>query len=215
MRDDSLDIKYTIFLAFFVGMIKGIELVFATNNRHKLKEAREILPSAFTIRSLDEIGCQDELPETGDTLEANAFQKARYLHEKYGVCCFSDDTGLEVDALGGAPGVYSARYAGLPSDSLRNTERLLRELEGVSDRKARFRTVIFLLGMGDPVSFSGVVEGRITETSSGTGGFGYDPVFIPDGFEKTFADLPAEIKHSVSHRGKALQAMRAWLEGIR
>jgi XTP/dITP diphosphohydrolase len=188
-----------------------LSIVFATNNLHKLKEAREILPADITILSLEDIGCEEELPETGNTLAANAFQKARYVHEKYGVICFSDDTGLEVDALDGAPGVYSARYAGTPSDSARNVERLLRELKDISDRKARFRTVVSLQGMGAPVSFEGTVEGRITELPSGVGGFGYDPVFIPDGFEKTFAELPASTKHAVSHRGRALEHLRNWL----
>ncbi|MFM2207738.1 MAG: hypothetical protein RL213_1713 [Bacteroidota bacterium] len=188
-----------------------LSIVFATNNRHKLKEAREILPADLTILSLEDIGCEEELPETGDTLEANAFQKARYVHEKYGVSCFSDDTGLEVNALGGAPGVYSARYAGTPSDSGRNVERLLRELKDATDRKARFRTVVSLHGMGAPVSFEGTVEGCIAELPSGAGGFGYDPVFIPDGFGKTFAELPPGTKHAVSHRGRALEHLRNWL----
>jgi XTP/dITP diphosphohydrolase len=187
-------------------------LVFATNNHHKLKEAEGILPERFGIRSLRDIGCEDELPETGATLEANAFQKANYVHEKFGVICFSDDTGLEVDALDGAPGVFSARYAGLPPDSEKNVERLLRELQGVTDRRARFRTVICLLGMGEPIYFNGTVEGTITVVRKGDGGFGYDPVFLPDGSGLTFSEMNPSEKNAISHRGRALQAMRRWLE---
>lgn len=187
-------------------------LVFATNNRHKLREAVEMLPDRFEIRSLADIGCEDELPETGNTLEANAFQKARYVHEKFGVVCFSDDTGLEVDALQGAPGVYSARYAGFPPDAQKNLDRLLREMDGVQDRRARFRTVICLLGMGEPLRFTGTVEGTITEKARGTGGFGYDPVFLPEGSDLTFSQMTPHKKHAISHRGRALQAMCEWLQ---
>lgn len=194
-------------------MIQRINtLVFATNNRNKLKEAHEILPDGIELLSLEDIGCDDELPETGNTLEANAFQKARYVHEKFGLPCFSDDTGLEVDALDGAPGVYSARYAGIPADPQKNVERLLRELNGIADRRARFRTVICLLGMGEPISFTGTVEGLITDAPRGTGGFGYDPVFLPIGSELTFSQMPSAQKHAVSHRARALQAMCDWLE---
>lgn len=187
-------------------------LVFATNNKHKLKEAKAILPAFIQLKSLSDIGCADELPETGATLEANALQKARYVFEKFGLPCFSDDTGLEVDALSGAPGVYSARYAGVGASSKDNMDKLLREMAGMENRSARFRTVIVLLGVGQPEFFSGVVEGRLLTEPRGSEGFGYDPLFMPEGHELTFSEMDLAFKSSMSHRGKALHSMSGWLE---
>lgn len=188
------------------------DLVFATNNPHKLKEAKAILPAFIRLKSLQDIGCFEELPETGNTLEANALQKARYVYEKYGAPCMADDTGLEVSALGGEPGVYSARYAGPQADPVLNLEKLLREMKGVPDRQARFRTVIALMGVGDQRFFEGTVNGAILEKPVGESGFGYDPVFIPDGYGHSFSEMSPELKNALSHRGIALRSMSAWIE---
>ena len=184
-----------------------MRIVFATNNKHKLDEIREMLQGRAEVLSLSDIGCDVDIPETGATLEENALIKARYVAEHYNVACFADDTGLEVDALGGAPGVYSARYAGGEGhDSEANMAKLLRELDGKSDRRARFRTVIALIESTDaaPHLFEGIVEGEITTEKSGAEGFGYDPVFRPDGYDKTFAELGHEVKNKISHRAKAV-----------
>lgn len=186
-------------------------LVFATNNSHKLKEAKEILPDSISVVSLREIGCEEELPETGLTLQANSLQKARYVNEKYGLPCFADDTGLEVDALGGAPGVFSARYAGNHATAAENLQKLLRETAGCENRGCRFRTVIALLGIGDPVFFEGNVEGALLESPRGDDGFGYDPIFLPLGEELTFAEMSAAAKNALSHRGEALRRMTEFL----
>ncbi len=187
-------------------------LVFATNNAHKLQEVRQILGDAFEVVSLTDIGCHDDIPETETTLEGNALLKARWVAGKYGCSCFADDTGLEVDALGGAPGARSARYAAAEGeeghDSLANTRLLLRNLEGIADRRARFRTVMALVrDSGEEVCVSGKVEGRIIESPRGTDGFGYDPVFVPDGDTRTFAEMSAEDKNAVSHRRRATEAL--------
>ena len=188
------------------------KIVFATNNPNKLREIREILGSRFEVVSLAEIGCHDDIPETGDTLEANALQKAKYIHDRYGLDCFADDTGLEVDALGGAPGVHSARYAeGTDHDSEANMQRLLRELAGHTDRKAHFRTVIALIMDGQTHLFEGRVDGRIDTERHGQGGFGYDPLFIPDGYDDSFAVLGEDIKNRISHRARAVQQLAAYL----
>ncbi len=197
-----------------------MKIVFATNNRHKLQEIRQILGDRFDILSLDDIGCHEDIPETGNTLEANAHQKAEYIFDHYHIGCFADDTGLEVDALGGAPGVHSARYAeGTDHDSEANMERLLRELGSNDNRKARFRTVISLIQMegGNPVcsreyQFDGCVEGRIGYGKHGNGGFGYDPLFIPEGYDKSFAELGEEIKNQISHRARAVAKLAEWLK---
>ena len=184
-----------------------MRIVFATNNKHKLDEICEMLQGRAEVLSLSDIGCDVDIPETGATLEENALIKARYVAEHYNVACFADDTGLEVDALGGAPGVYSARYAGGEGhDSEANMAKLLRELDGKSDRRARFRTVIALIESTDaaPHLFEGIVEGEITTEKSGAEGFGYDPVFRPDGYDKTFAELGHEVKNKISHRAKAV-----------
>lgn len=197
-----------------------MKIVFATNNQHKLQEIREILGDQFEILSLADIGCHEDIPETGNTLEANAHQKAEYVFDHYHIDCFADDTGLEVDALGGAPGVHSARYAeGTDHNSEANMAKLLRELGDNDNRKARFRTVISLIQMegGNPVcsreyQFEGAVEGRIDREKHGSEGFGYDPVFIPEGYDKSFAELGEEIKNQISHRARAVKKLAEWLK---
>lgn len=187
------------------------EIVFATNNQHKLSEMRAIIGDRFTVRSLAEIGCHEDIPETADTLEGNALMKARYVKEKYGYDCFADDTGLMVDALGGAPGVYSARYAGPSHDSVANTRLLLKNLEGTTDRSARFVTVIALIMGGETLTFEGAVEGEILPVPDGDGGFGYDPVFKPRESAVSFARMSAEDKNSISHRGRATRKLIDYL----
>lgn len=190
-------------------------LVFATNNPHKLKEARHIAAGKFNILSLDDIGCRDEIPETGSTLEENAAIKARWVKEKYGYDCFSDDTGLMVDALGGAPGVYSARYAGPECDSRANMALLLSNMEGVSDRRARFVTAVHLIAAGIETTVTGRVEGRVAEAPQGANGFGYDPVFMPDeGNGLSFAQMDEASKNAISHRGRAMRALADTLNTI-
>ena len=191
------------------------EIVFATNNAHKLQEVREIVGSDCRVLSLAEIGWHDDIPETADTIEGNALLKARWVKERYGYDCFADDTGLEVDALGGAPGVRSARYAaqegGADHDSQANMRLLLRQMEGKTDRRARFRTVMALILDGQEHHYEGKVEGTITEGPRGNDGFGYDPVFLPQGESRTFAEMSAGEKNSLSHRRRALDAMLASL----
>lgn len=186
-----------------------MELVFATNNAHKLEEARRLAGDEIKILSLSDIGCHEELPETHDTIEGNSLEKARYVKEKYGFDCFSDDTGLFVDALGGAPGVYSARYAGDHCSPDDNIDKLLGEMEGKADRKARFRTVVNLCGdaAGAQLAFEGAVEGRIAAHRLGNGGFGYDPIFIADESGISFAEMSQEAKNEISHRGRALRQL--------
>ena len=197
-----------------------MKIVFATNNAHKLSEIRDILGDKFDILSLSDIGCHDDIPETADTLEGNALLKAQYITEHYGVSCFADDTGLEVDALGGAPGIYSARYAGGERhDSEANMTKLLAELGENNNRKARFRTVIALLEVnGTEVTqhcFEGIVEGCIIRERRGSEGFGYDPIFQPDGYDKTFAQLGMDIKNHISHRARAVKKLAEYLRGER
>lgn len=180
------------------------QLVFATNNSHKLEEIRRILGESFAVMSLKEIGCHDDIPENENTLQGNAIAKARWVKERYGYDCFADDTGLEVDALEGAPGVHSARYApGEGHDSEANMRLLLRNMEGKTDRTARFRTVIALIEGDTLTTFEGVCEGTIAVSPAGEGGFGYDPVFVPEGDSRTFAQLSADEKNAISHRGRA------------
>ncbi len=198
-----------------------MKIVFATNNQHKLEEIRDILGSSFEIVSLKDIGCQEDIPETGDTLEENALQKARYICDHYHISCFADDTGLEVEALNGAPGVHSARYAeGTDHNSEANMAKLLRELEGKENRKARFRTVICLiqlgirneeLGIGNEKFFEGIVEGRIATEKRGSEGFGYDPIFVPEGYTESFAQLGEQVKNGISHRARAVQQLAEFL----
>lgn len=188
-------------------------LVFATNNAHKLEEIRAIAGADFDILSLADIRCHDDIPETADTLEGNALLKARYVRERYDLNCFADDTGLEVRALGGAPGVHTARYA-YPDrhDPEANTRKLLRELEGQTDRAAAFRTVIALLTDGEEHLFEGRVEGRIATAPRGTEGFGYDPVFEPEDTSRTFAELGPDVKNRISHRARAVARLVAFLK---
>lgn len=189
-----------------------MKLVFATNNKHKLDEVRKITSHhPVEIVSLAEINCFDDIPETADTLEGNALQKAHYIQEKFGLNCFADDTGLEVEALNNAPGVYSARYAGPGHDSEANMKKLLHEMEGKENRKARFRTVIALVWNGKTYTFEGIVNGTITTAKRGENGFGYDPIFIPEGYDKTFAELGDNIKNQISHRAKAVEKLDEFL----
>lgn len=187
------------------------EIVFATNNSHKLEEIRRIAGDRFRILSLADINCHDDIPETADTLEGNARQKARYVKEKYGYDCFADDTGLMVDALGGAPGVYSARYAGPGHDSKANMDLLLRNLDGVTERSARFVTVICLILNGEERIFEGCVEGEILTAPQGEAGFGYDPVFKPAEADRSFALMTPDGKNAISHRGRATAALLSHL----
>lgn len=194
-----------------------MKIVFATNNQHKLQEIRDILGSDFEIVSLNDIGCHADIPETGSTLEENAHQKAQYVFDHYHLSCFADDTGLEVESLNGAPGVHSARYAeGTDHNSEANMAKLLRELGDTTHREARFRTVISLLLTEDDTYsehlFEGVVTGRIDTEKHGTEGFGYDPLFIPDGYDKSFAQLGEEIKNQISHRARAVKKLEAFLK---
>ena len=187
-------------------------LVFATNNAHKLEEIRAILGNSIEILSLADIHCHADIPETADTLEGNARQKSRYVYEHYGLDCCADDTGLEVESLGGAPGVYSARYAdGQGHDSQANMNKLLKEMEEKNDRKAQFRTIISLIEKGEERQFEGIVKGQITREKRGESGFGYDPIFQPDGYETTFAELGSDIKNRISHRARAVAALCDYL----
>ncbi len=191
-------------------MIK--QIVFATNNAHKLSEVQAVLGDRFRLVTLAECGITEEIPEDAPTLEGNALQKARYVHERTGADCFADDTGLEVDALGGAPGVHSARYATDGHDFAANNRLLLRNLAGAADRSAHFRTVIALILDGREYLFEGRVDGRIAESEAGCGGFGYDPLFVPEGFDKTFAEMGADEKNAISHRGRAVRRLVEFLQ---
>lgn len=189
-------------------------LVFATNNLHKLEEVRHIASDKVRIVSLSEINCHDDIPETADTLEGNALIKARYIRDHYGCDCFADDTGLEVEALGNAPGVYSARYAGPGHDAEANIQKLLLQMEGKTNRKARFRTVVALILDGQEHLFEGVINGEITTEKQGDSGFGYDPVFRPDGHALTFAELGNDIKNRISHRALAVSKLADFLSNL-
>lgn len=188
-----------------------MKICFATNNAKKIEEVAAALKGLIEIVSLQEIGCTVELPETGDTLEHNAFEKARYVNQHFGVSCFADDTGLEVAALNGAPGVYSGRFAGEPRSDARNLSLLLEKMQGQTDRSARFRTVIALILDEKEYQFDGIAEGEITLSPSGEGGFGYDPIFQAQGHVRTFAMLSLEEKNEISHRGKAVKALLNFL----
>ena len=186
-------------------------MVFATHNAHKVDEVRAILPASVELVGPEALGCHDEIPETGETLRDNALQKVQYIHDRFGVDCFADDTGLEVEALDGAPGVYSARYAGEPADFAKNRAKLLAALTGISNRRAQFRTVVSLILNDKTYFFEGIVTGRIIAEERGVGGFGYDSVFVPDGYDKTFAELPAAVKNSISHRARAMEQLNNFL----
>ena len=195
-----------------------MKIVFATNNSHTLEEIRQILGKSIEVLSLADINCHEDIPETAPTIEGNAMMKARYVYDKYGTPCFADDTGLEVEALDGAPGVYSARYAGGEGhDSEANMRKLLHELEGKENRRAQFRTVIALIEQkdGKPVAhtFEGKIEGHISDEKRGTSGFGYDPIFVPEGYEQSFAELGNEIKNKISHRARAVARLAEYLLG--
>ena len=189
------------------------KLVFATNNAHKLEEVRAILKEEFAVVGLEDIGCNEDIPETGDTFRANASIKSHFVLKNFQMDCFADDTGLEVDALGGQPGIYSARYAGKNASYEQNVDKLLLELDNLQNRKARFRTVISLLLNGEEYFFEGVIEGMIISERKGINGFGYDPVFVPDGYEQTFAEMDPKLKNSLSHRARAVKKLADFLLG--
>jgi XTP/dITP diphosphohydrolase len=189
-----------------------IELVFATHNSHKSKEIKKMTQGIVKVKDLDDIGFHTEIPEHGDTLKANAFEKASFVFNQTENPVFADDTGLEVDALLGKPGVHSARYAGEPKDDKANLAKLIREMENKADRKARFRTVICYMFNEEVLFFEGIVNGKIIKETRGYEGFGYDPVFVPEGYEKTFAELDLQVKNEISHRGKAFQKFIEYLK---
>jgi XTP/dITP diphosphohydrolase len=189
-----------------------MKIVFATNNPNKIIEIQSMLPDSIQIISLESIGCHEEIPETADTIEGNAMQKANYVLEKYGYDCFADDTGLEVEALNNEPGVFSARYAGEHRNSDDNMNKLLFELENKSNRNAQFKTVICLNFKGKQYLFTGIASGEITKQKIGTGGFGYDPIFQPEGYQHTFAEISLAEKNIISHRGKATQLLINFLK---
>ncbi|MBE8723795.1 non-canonical purine NTP diphosphatase [Flavobacterium hungaricum] len=184
-----------------------MELVFASNNKNKITEIQSMLPESIKILSLEDIGCHEDIPETADTIEGNAILKADYVTQKYGFDCFADDTGLEINALNGEPGVYSARYAGEQKNAEDNINKVLDALKNEQDRSAQFKTVITLNLKGKQFLFTGIIKGSITTTKMGTNGFGYDPVFQPENYSETFAQLPLETKNKIGHRGKAVQQL--------
>ncbi len=191
-----------------------MKIVFASNNKNKIQEIQSMLPESIQIVSLESIGCLEEIPETSETIEGNAILKANYVTQKYGFDCFADDTGLEVEALNGEPGVYSARYAGEQRNVDDNMDKLLEELLDKTNRNAQFKTVIALNFEGKQYLFEGIASGEITLEKIGFGGFGYDPIFKPNGYENTFAELSLEIKNEISHRGKATKALLEFLQNI-
>lgn len=210
--------KFYTFAYNFIDFLIHMKIVFATGNLGKLREASEILGEGFELVPLTEVGITEDIPETGETLRENSLQKAQYVLEHCGCDCFADDTGLEVDALGGAPGVYTARYAGDDKDFNKNMDKVLYELQGLEGeaRRARFKSVITLMVDGEPHFFEGTLEGVIAHEKSGNGGFGYDPIFIADEYPGlTLADISEEQKNDISHRGKALRAMAQWLHNRR
>ncbi len=186
-------------------------LVFVTHNVHKSEEVQAIIGNHFEIKNLSELNIFEDIPETGSTFKENALQKAEYVYRKLGCNCFADDSGLMVDALNGEPGVYSARYAGEPTNMQHNIEKLLNNLKGQKNRNAQFKTVIAVILNGEKYFFEGEIQGKIIDTPQGNGGFGYDPIFIPDGYDKTFAELPAEVKNKISHRAIAMQKFTDFL----
>ena len=191
-----------------------MDIIFATHNEHKTQEARAILGEEWNLKNLREIGCMEEIPETANTLQGNALQKVQYVVDHYHTNCFADDTGLEVEALDGAPGVYSARYAGEHCSYADNVNKLLHEMQGRTNRRACFKTVVALILDGEPHYFEGRVDGTIIEAPRGTDGFGYDPVFLPDGYGETFAEMSAEEKNKISHRGRAMAKLVDFLKSV-
>ncbi|MEN8121929.1 MAG: non-canonical purine NTP diphosphatase [Bacteroidota bacterium] len=188
-----------------------MKIVFATNNQHKLRELQQILGNQFELLSLDDIKCFEEIPETSPTIEGNSMQKAEYVYHKFKIDCFADDTGLEIEALDGRPGVKSARYAGDGRDMDQNIEKVFSELENTDNRNARFKTVISLILNGEKHQFEGIINGKIIKVKKGQGGFGYDPVFMPKGYDITFAEMDAGLKNKISHRGIAVQKLVQFL----
>lgn len=191
-----------------------MKLVFATGNSHKVKEVRKLLPASVELLSLSDLDFTDDLPETANTFEGNALQKARYIYDKLGVNCIADDSGIEVFVLGGRPGVFSARYAGPDCNSHDNVKKLLTEMKGETNRKARFRTIIASIIDGEEKTFEGIVNGEITTDIRGMEGFGYDPVFIPEGYNNTFAEMSPEQKNMISHRAMAIQKLTLYLKQL-
>ncbi len=191
-----------------------MKLVFATNNAHKLQEARAMLEPQHQVLSLSEIGCCEQIEENGSTLEANSMLKAQFVFERFGISCFADDTGLEIESLGGAPGVYTARWAGEPSCDENNRKKALKELVNIDNRTAQFRTVITLITPDFSTQVEGIVKGTIATEEKGMNGFGYDPIFIPEGYDQTFAELPCEVKNSMSHRANAIKKMKEVLTNL-
>ena len=189
-----------------------MKLVFATNNPNKLSELQDLFPEGIEILSLKDINCNEELPETNPTLEGNALQKAKYVFDNYGFNCFADDTGLEIEVLSGAPGVYSARYAGVDCKAEDNMQKVLEKLEHEDNRNAKFRTVIALIIKGEENLFEGECSGKITKTKSGVEGFGYDPIFTPKGYKVTFAEMSKQEKGAISHRGKSVEKLVSFLK---
>jgi len=189
-----------------------MQLVFASNNKNKIKEIQLLVPQSIKVLSLEDIGCFEEIPETADTIQGNSIQKANYVTEKYGYNCFADDTGLEVEALNGDPGVYSARYAGEQKDATDNMDKLLNNLKGISNRNAQFKTVIALNLNGNQSLFTGIIKGKIIEEKIGSNGFGYDPIFVADGYNQTFAELTIGEKSVISHRGLAVKQLVDFLK---
>ena len=189
-----------------------MQLVFASNNKNKIKEIQLLVSDTIQILSLEEIGCTEDIPETADTIEGNAILKANYVTEKFGFNCFADDSGLEVDALNGEPGVFSARYAGEPKDDENNIDKLLANLKEIENKKANFKTVICLNLNGEQQLFTGIINGQIIAERVGTNGFGYDPIFVADGYQKTFAELTLEEKSNISHRGIAVKQLITFLQ---
>ncbi len=188
------------------------KLVFATNNKHKLEEVSHILKDKIELLSLKDINCDVDIPETATTLEGNAVLKAQYIHENYGLNCFADDTGLEIEALNNEPGVYSARYAGSDKSSEENMLKVLKNLEGIENRKAQFRTAVSLIINNEQYLFEGIIKGTIIKEKRGISGFGYDPIFVPEGYDKTFAELGNEIKNKISHRALAINKLCNFLK---
>ncbi len=189
-----------------------MKLVFATNNQHKLKELQAILGNRFQLLSLKDIGCDEEIPEEQPTLEGNASQKSHFIYEKYGYSCFADDTGLEIEGLDGEPGVYSARYAGEEKNANANMDKVLNKMTKIKNRNARFRTVISLIIDGNEIQFEGIVDGEILTEKRGDSGFGYDPIFRPQGFQQTFAEMNLTDKNKISHRGRAVEKLVQYLQ---
>ncbi len=191
-----------------------MKLVFATNNKNKIKEIKQLLDNSIELLSLEDIGCLEDIPETANTIEGNAIQKTQYVYKKYGFNCFADDTGLEIEALNGEPGVYSARYAGEQKNANDNMDKVLKKLDNINNRNAQFKTVIALIIDGKISCFEGIVKGNITTKKSGSEGFGYDPIFKPESYNITFSEMKLDEKNKISHRGRATQKLINYLKQL-